>query len=133
MILLRWLGSLSLPSSHTKFSSLFIIMEPMIFTYSFTIDGYDVTYYYSIFPSCYCFGRLFSRNNYEIANSWRLTPFYLTLLLGHFTVGLFSAEIFYRWAIFCRNILPLDCFLHRHFTAGLFLTVCFLTVLTCLL
>ena len=35
--------SLSLPSAHTKFSSLFVIMEPMIFTYSFTIDGYDVT------------------------------------------------------------------------------------------
>ena len=43
MILLRWLGSLSLPSSHTKFSSLFIIIEPMIFTYLFTIEGYDVT------------------------------------------------------------------------------------------
>ena len=31
------------PSSHTKLFSLFVIMEPMIFTYSFTIDGYDVT------------------------------------------------------------------------------------------
>ena len=35
--------SLSLPSSHTKFSPLFVIMESMIFTYSFTINGYDVT------------------------------------------------------------------------------------------
>ena len=35
--------SLSLPSSHTKFSPLFVIMEPIIFTYSFTINGYDVT------------------------------------------------------------------------------------------
>ena len=35
--------SLSLPSSHTKSSSLFVIMEPTIFTYSFTINGYDVT------------------------------------------------------------------------------------------
>ena len=43
MILLRYLGSLSLLSSHTKFFSLFVIIEPMIFTYSFTIDGYDVT------------------------------------------------------------------------------------------
>ena len=50
MILLRWLGSLSLPSSHTKFSSLFIIMEPMIFTYLFTIDGYDVTVTIAFFP-----------------------------------------------------------------------------------
>ena len=37
------MGSLSLPSSHTKFYSLFVIMEPMIFTYSFTINGYDIT------------------------------------------------------------------------------------------
>ena len=36
-------GISSLLSSHTKFSSLFVIMEPMIFTYSFTIDRYDVT------------------------------------------------------------------------------------------
>ena len=35
--------SLSLPSSHTKSSPLFVIMEPMIFSYSFTINGYDVT------------------------------------------------------------------------------------------
>ena len=31
------------PPSHTKFSLLFVIMEPMIFTHSFTIDAYDVT------------------------------------------------------------------------------------------
>ena len=42
--------SLSLPSSHTKFSSLFVIMEPMIFTYSFTIDGYDITVTIEFFP-----------------------------------------------------------------------------------
>ena len=35
--------SLSLPSSRTKFYPLFVIMEPMIFTYLFTIEGYDVT------------------------------------------------------------------------------------------
>ena len=34
--------SLSLPLSHAKFSSLFVIVEPMIFTYSFTIEGYNV-------------------------------------------------------------------------------------------
>ena len=50
MILLRYLGSLSLPSSRTKFSSLFVIMEPMIFTYSFTINGYDVTVTIEFFP-----------------------------------------------------------------------------------
>ena len=42
--------SLSLPSSHTKSSPLFVIMEPMIFTYSFTIDGYDVTVIIEFFP-----------------------------------------------------------------------------------
>ena len=42
--------SLSLPSSHTKFSPLFVIMEPMIFIYSFTINGYDVTVTIEFFP-----------------------------------------------------------------------------------
>ena len=50
MILLRQLGSLSLPSSNTKFSSLFVIIEPMIFTYSFIIKGYDVTVTIEFFP-----------------------------------------------------------------------------------
>ena len=44
------LGSLSLLSSHTKFSPLFVIMEPMIFIYSFTINGYDVTVTIEFFP-----------------------------------------------------------------------------------
>ena len=48
--MLRLLGSLSLPSSHTKFSPLFVIMEPMIFTYSFTINGYDVTVTIEVSP-----------------------------------------------------------------------------------
>ena len=42
--------SLSLPSSHTKSSQLFVIMELMIFTYSFTINGYDVTVTIEFFP-----------------------------------------------------------------------------------
>ena len=42
--------SLSLPSSHTKFSPLFVIMEPMMFTYSFIINGYDVTVTIEFFP-----------------------------------------------------------------------------------
>ena len=42
--------SLSLPSSHTKLFSLFVIMKPMIFTYSFTIDGYNVTVTIAFFP-----------------------------------------------------------------------------------
>ena len=50
MILLHELGSLSLPSSHTKSSPLFVIMEPMMFTYSFTINGYDVTVTIEFFP-----------------------------------------------------------------------------------
>ena len=41
--------SLSPFISH-KFSSLFVIMEPMIFTYSFTINGYDVTVTIEFFP-----------------------------------------------------------------------------------
>ena len=50
MILLRKLGSLCLPSSHTKSSPLFVIMEPMIFIYSFTINGYDVIVTIKFFP-----------------------------------------------------------------------------------
>ena len=50
MILLCKRGSLSLLSSHTKLFSLFVIMEPMIFTYSFTIDGYDITVTIAFFP-----------------------------------------------------------------------------------
>ena len=42
--------SLSLPSSHTKSSPLFVIMKPMIFTYSFTVNGYDVTVTIEFFP-----------------------------------------------------------------------------------
>ena len=33
-----------------SFSSLFVIMEPTIFTYSFTINGYDVTVTIEFFP-----------------------------------------------------------------------------------
>ena len=33
-----------------KFSSLFVIIKPMIFTYLFTIDGYDVTVTIKFFP-----------------------------------------------------------------------------------
>ena len=50
MILLHQLGSLSFPSSHTKSSPLFVIMKPIIFTYSFTINGYDVTVTIEFFP-----------------------------------------------------------------------------------
>ena len=42
--------SLSLLSSHTNSSPLFVIMEPMIFIYSFTINGYDVTIIIKFFP-----------------------------------------------------------------------------------
>ena len=55
--------SLSLPSSHTKSSPLFVIMEPMIFTYSFTVNDYDVTITIEFFPSYCCIGRLLPRVN----------------------------------------------------------------------
>ena len=42
--------SFSLPSSHTKFFSLFVIMEPIIFIYSFTIEGNDVAITIEFFP-----------------------------------------------------------------------------------
>ena len=35
---------------HTKFLSLFVITKPMIFTYSFTTEGYDVTVTIEFFP-----------------------------------------------------------------------------------
>ena len=44
------LTRISLSSSHTKFFSLFVIMEPIIFIYSFTIEGYDVTVTIEFFP-----------------------------------------------------------------------------------
>ena len=43
-------NDLAAPSSHTKFSPLFVIMELEIFTYSFTINGYDVTVTIEFFP-----------------------------------------------------------------------------------
>ena len=55
--------SLSLPSSYTKFSPLFVTMEPMIFTYSFTINGYDVTITIEVFSPYCCIRRLISRAN----------------------------------------------------------------------
>ena len=42
MILLRWLESLTLPSSHIKLSPLLAIMDPIVFVYSFSIEGYNV-------------------------------------------------------------------------------------------
>ena len=60
---------------------------------------------------------------HEIVNSWRFILFYLTLPLRHFIVE----------PVYCRNTLSLDYFLQKHFTAGLFLIVCFLTMLMCML
>ena len=42
--------SLSLPSSHTKFSPLLVIMEPTVFVYSFNIESYDVLVIIEFFP-----------------------------------------------------------------------------------
>ena len=92
--------SLSLPSSHTKLFLLFVLMVPMIFTYSFTIDGYDVTITITCFPHVIV---LEDSSPYIIDDESENVDMFL-----------------YRWAIFCINILPLGCFLHKHFIAGLF-------------
>ena len=42
--------SLFLPSSHTKLSPLLAIMEPIVFVYSFTIEGYNVIATIKFFP-----------------------------------------------------------------------------------
>ena len=51
--------SLSLPSSHTKLSLLFAIMDPIVFVYSFTIEGYNVIVTIEFFFSCCYIGGLF--------------------------------------------------------------------------
>ena len=118
------------------------MMETIIFIYSFTIEGYDVTVTIKFFPHIIVlkdFSPKLMDDEFEnvdtflkmlilsliceIANRWRFILFCLTLPLGHFTTGL----------VYCRNILLLGYFLQKHFTAGLFLTVCFLIMLMCLL
>ena len=42
--------SLCLPSSHTKLSPLLVITEPIVFVYSFTIEGYNVIITIEFFP-----------------------------------------------------------------------------------
>ena len=42
--------SLSLPSSHTKLSPSLVIMEPIVFVYLFTIEGYNVIITIEFFP-----------------------------------------------------------------------------------
>ena len=42
--------SLSLPSSHTKLFPLLVIMEPIVFVYLFTIEGYNVIITIEFFP-----------------------------------------------------------------------------------
>ena len=42
--------SLCLPSSHTKLSPLLVIIEPIVFVYSFTIEGYNVIITIEFFP-----------------------------------------------------------------------------------
>ena len=42
--------SLSLPSSHTKLSPSFVIVDPIVFVYCFTIEGYNVFVTIEFFP-----------------------------------------------------------------------------------
>ena len=42
--------SLTLPLSHTKLSPLLVRMEPIVFVYSFTIEGYNVIITIEVFP-----------------------------------------------------------------------------------
>ena len=44
------LARISLPSSHTKLSPFLVIMEPIVFVYSFTIKGYNVIITIKFFP-----------------------------------------------------------------------------------
>ena len=85
----------------------------MIFTYLFTIDGYDVTVTIEFFPHIVvsedsspeltddAFESVDISLICEIANSWRFILFYLILLLGHFIAEPVSSE----------NTLPLGYFL----------------------
>ena len=52
--------SLSLPSSHTKLSPLLVIIEPIVFVYSFTIKGYNVIITIEFFPHVLVLEDLFS-------------------------------------------------------------------------
>ena len=52
--------SLSLPSSHTKLSLLFAIMDPIVFVYSFTIEGYNVIVTIEFFFLMLLYWRTFS-------------------------------------------------------------------------
>ena len=108
----------------------------MIFTYSFTINGYDVTVIIEFFPhnvvledsspeltndesEKYIFPLVC-----KVTNSWRLILFCFTLLLGYFcrntltarpfsaetffTAGLFPADILYCWVILCNMFFNHD-------------------------
>ena len=97
-------------------------MEPMIFTFSFTIDSYDVTVTIEFFPHIIIledsspeltndesenvdiFLNLWNSLQLEIyyvLSHFTTVTFYCraSLLQKHFIVGLFSAETLYCWAI----------------------------------
>ena len=44
------LARISLSLSHTKLSPLLVIMDPIVFVYSFTIEGYNVIVTIEFFP-----------------------------------------------------------------------------------
>ena len=94
-------------------------MEPMVFVYSFTIEGYDVTITIDFFPHIIVledssleatddeFEDVDTFLNLWISNSWRFILLCFILPLEYFTAG-----ILYYW-----NILLQDYF---------FIAICFL-------
>ena len=102
-------------------------MEPIIFIYSINIKGYDVTVTIEFFPYIVVLEDSSAEpmddefeNVDTFLNLWNSQQLEVYSVLSYFTIGKF-----YRWAIFCRNILPLGYFLQKHFTTRLFSTETF--------
>ena len=95
-------------------------MEPMIATYSFTINGYDVTITIAFFPHITVLEDSSldltddESRNVEL-NLWNSQQLKVYIVLSYFI-----AKTFYSQTIFCRNILPLGHLLQKYFTVGLF-------------
>ena len=81
-------------------------MEPIIFTYSFTINGYDVTITIEFFPHIVVLEDSSPEltdnefENIDISLSlWNNQQLKIYHVLFYFTAGLFSAETLYCWVI----------------------------------